>query len=218
MSQIHTQWSHFLRLVITVDFYDIPLERMVSWSYNHFHVHHWVCYRGSAEMSQIYPIFVYILHLYYVMLWGLNRAERLPCFRFTFLSVSHVYLETKIQSWYSCFWTLFAVRADFVSFAHWLMATRKEGMSMTLSMPIQWRRHGAMLMIRQIVSDSPFVTRLLYFSATNFIKANSRGYQLAKSSETELRRPLCSSAPDYVKTFFSSRQRDLFGPIRKISW
>ena len=30
MSQIHTQWSHFLRLVITVDFYDIPLERMVS--------------------------------------------------------------------------------------------------------------------------------------------------------------------------------------------
>ena len=147
-----------------------------------------------------------------------NHKNLALYFRFTFLSVSHVYLETKIQSWYSCFWTLFAVRADFVSFAHWLMATRKEGMSMTLSMPIQWRRHGAMLMIRQMVPDSPFVTRLLYFSATNFIKANSRGYQLAKSSETELRRPLCSSAPDYVKTFFSSRQRDLFGPIRKISW
>ena len=27
MSQIHTQWSHFLRLVVTVDFDDISLEK-----------------------------------------------------------------------------------------------------------------------------------------------------------------------------------------------
>ena len=27
---------------------------MVSWSYNHCHVQHWVCYKGSAEMSQIH--------------------------------------------------------------------------------------------------------------------------------------------------------------------
>ena len=50
MSQIHTQWSHFSRLAVTVDFDDISLEKnMVSWSYNHCHVHHGVCYKGVCR-------------------------------------------------------------------------------------------------------------------------------------------------------------------------
>ena len=42
--QIHTQWWHFWRLVVTVDLDDISLEK-----YNHYHVHHWVCYKGVCR-------------------------------------------------------------------------------------------------------------------------------------------------------------------------
>ena len=69
-----------------------------------------------------------------------------------------------------------------------------------------------------MVSDSPFVTRSSIFCDQLY-----QGQQSAISVSKELgdgitKRPLCPSDPDYVKTFFPSRQRHLFGPIREVSW
>ena len=68
-----------------------------------------------------------------------------------------------------------------------------------------------------MVSDSPFVTRSSIFCDQLY-----QGQQSAISVSKELgdgitKRPLCLLEPDYVKTFFSLRQRHLFGPIRKVS-
>ena len=48
-SRIHTQWSHFLRLAVTVDFDDFSLEKY-NQLINGFHnVHHGVCYKGVCR-------------------------------------------------------------------------------------------------------------------------------------------------------------------------
>merc|ERR1739844_562106 len=55
MSQIHTQWSHFSRLLVTVDFDDSSNTKV--WSVDHIIIVIYingVCYRGSFEMCQIH--------------------------------------------------------------------------------------------------------------------------------------------------------------------
>ena len=55
MSQIHTQWSHFSRLLVTVDFDDSSNTKV--WSVDHIIIVIYingVCYRGSSEMCQIH--------------------------------------------------------------------------------------------------------------------------------------------------------------------
>ena len=55
MCQIHTQWSHFSRLMVTVDFDDCFSTKL--WSVDHIIIVIYingVCYRRSSEMSQIH--------------------------------------------------------------------------------------------------------------------------------------------------------------------
>ena len=55
MSQIHTHWWHFSRLLVTVDFDDGSNTKV--WSVDHIIIVIYingVCYRGSSEMSQIH--------------------------------------------------------------------------------------------------------------------------------------------------------------------
>ena len=55
MSQIHTQWSHFWRLLVTVDFDDSFNTK--EWSVDHINIVIYingVCYGGSSEMCQIH--------------------------------------------------------------------------------------------------------------------------------------------------------------------
>ena len=59
---------------------------------------------------------------------------------------------------------------------------------------------------------------LLYFPRPTFYQGQQSAISVSKElGDGITKRPLCSPAPDYVKTFFPSRQRDLFGPIRKMS-
>ena len=54
MSQIHVQWSHFSRLLVTVDFDDSFNTKV--WSVDHIIIVIYingVCYGGSSEMCQI---------------------------------------------------------------------------------------------------------------------------------------------------------------------
>ena len=55
MSQIHVQWSHFSRLLVTVDF-DVSFNTKV-WSVDHIIIvvyFNGVGYRGSSEKWQIH--------------------------------------------------------------------------------------------------------------------------------------------------------------------
>ena len=55
MSQIHTQWSHFSRLLVTVDFDDSFNTKVLSVDHIIIVIYiNGVCYRGSSEMSQIW--------------------------------------------------------------------------------------------------------------------------------------------------------------------
>ena len=55
MSQIHTQWSHFSRLLVTVDFDDGFNTKICSVGHIIIVVYiNGVGYRGSSEMSQIH--------------------------------------------------------------------------------------------------------------------------------------------------------------------
>ena len=55
MCQIHVQWSHFWRLLVTVDFDDS--FNIKVWSVDYIIIVTYingVCYSGSSEMSQIH--------------------------------------------------------------------------------------------------------------------------------------------------------------------
>ena len=55
MCQIWVQWSHFLRLLVTVDFDDSSNTKV--WPVDHTIIVIYingVCYRGSSEMCQIH--------------------------------------------------------------------------------------------------------------------------------------------------------------------
>ena len=55
MCQIHVQWSHFWRLLVTVDFDDCFNTKICSVDHTIILVHiNGVGYRGSSEMSQIH--------------------------------------------------------------------------------------------------------------------------------------------------------------------
>ena len=56
MFQIHVQWSHFSRLLVTVDFDDVSLQKygqLIICIIIVIYING-VCYRGSSEMSQIH--------------------------------------------------------------------------------------------------------------------------------------------------------------------
>ena len=74
MSQIHTQWSHFWRLLVTVDFDDSFNTKV--WSFHHIIIVIYingVCYRGSSEKWQIW---VQRLHLQAMQMNNDNISER----------------------------------------------------------------------------------------------------------------------------------------------
>ena len=83
MSQIHTQWSHFWRLLVTVDF-DVSFNTK-EWLVDHINIVIYingVCYRGYSEKWQIHAQyctycaptpFLYTLHSSKSCFGGLNE-------------------------------------------------------------------------------------------------------------------------------------------------
>ena len=71
-------------------------KRMVTWSYNHCHLHHWICYRGSAEMCQIWVQWWHFLRPW--VIFYLQLLLTYSCC-FDILLLLHVYyLHTSVST------------------------------------------------------------------------------------------------------------------------
>ena len=91
MSQIHTQWSHFWRLLVTVDFDDSFNTKL--WSVDHIisviYIND-VCYRGSSEMCQIHTRWSHFSRL-------MVTVDFDDCFNRKLWSVDHIIIVTYIN-------------------------------------------------------------------------------------------------------------------------